>query len=37
MGANLLTDADKIRIDRLLDDYADRYNQWEIQTDSTAR
>ena len=33
MGANLLADADKIRLERLLDYYADRYNQWEIQTD----
>ena len=37
MGANLLTDGDKIRIDRLLNYYADRYNQWEIQNDSTTR
>jgi hypothetical protein len=33
MGANLLTAADKIRIDRLLNYDADRYNQWEIQSE----
>ncbi len=35
MGANLLSDGDKIRLDRLLNYYADRYNQWEIQNDPT--
>ena len=35
MGANLLTDADRIRLDRLLDYYADRYNQWEIRNELT--
>ena len=35
IGANLLTDGDKIRLDRLLNYYADRYNQWEIQSDLT--
>ena len=34
MGANLLTDGDKIKIDRLVNYYADRYNQWEIQNES---
>ena len=33
MGANLLNDQDRIRFDRLLDYYADRYNQWEIQSE----
>jgi hypothetical protein len=35
MGANLLTDSDRIRLDRLLNYYADRYNQWDIQSDLT--
>ena len=35
MGANLLSDGDKIRVDRLIDYYADRYNRWEIQNDPT--
>ena len=35
MGANLLTDQDRIRFDRLLDYYADRYSQWEIQSELT--
>ncbi|MCY7369106.1 MAG: hypothetical protein LH474_13250 [Chamaesiphon sp.] len=35
MGANLLTDVDRIRMDRLLNYYADRYHQWEIQSDLT--
>jgi hypothetical protein len=35
MGANLLTDSDRIRLERLLNYYADRYNQWEIQGDLT--
>jgi hypothetical protein len=34
MGAHLLNDADRIRLDRLLNYYADRYNQWEIQSES---
>ncbi|WP_310427087.1 hypothetical protein [Chamaesiphon sp. VAR_48_metabat_135_sub] len=29
-GADRLTDLDKIRVDRLLRYYADRYNSWEI-------
>ena len=33
VGANLLTDADKIRLEGLIDYYADRYDRWEIQTD----
>lgn len=33
MGTNLLTAADKIRIDRLLNYDADRYNQEEIQSE----
>ena len=32
MGANLLTDGERVRFDRVLDYYADRYNQWEIQS-----
>ncbi len=36
MGANLLADADKIRLERLLDYYADRYDRWEIQNDPTS-
>ena len=32
MGANLLTDQDQSRLDQLLDYYADRYDQWEIQS-----
>ncbi len=35
IGANLLTEGDQIRLDRLLDYYADRYHQWEIQSDLT--
>ena len=35
MGANLLTDQDRIRFDRLLDYYANRYSQWEIQSELT--
>jgi hypothetical protein len=35
MGANLLTDGDKLRLDRLLNYYADRYDRWEIQSDLT--
>jgi hypothetical protein len=35
MDANLLNDADRIRLDRLLNYYADRYNQWEIENDFT--
>ena len=35
MGANLLTDQDRIRLDQLLDYYADRYDQWEIQSELT--
>ena len=35
MGADLLTDGDQIRIDRLLNYYADRYSPWEIQSNLT--
>jgi hypothetical protein len=33
MGANLLNDDDKVRLEQLLDYYADRYHRWEISDD----